>query len=231
MEIGEMIKKRRLYLKMTQEELANKINVSRSTISNWEIGRNYPDIKMILSLSNHLNISLDYLLKGDEIIVDKITQDTIVRKEQSKKIKMLYVAISLLVLIAISITTVNYLSVHAHTIKANQIESIDLDDNMLNVTFNLPAYESYGGYSTAILPNENTIEIEFLSSTDLSMRNTKQTEINLKEELNFDRYDEQNKDLYEHINKIKIVGKDGDILKEIDFKNIASTNNYHQFII
>lgn len=38
MKIGEQIKKRRQELNMTQEDLAQKLNVARSTISNWEIG-------------------------------------------------------------------------------------------------------------------------------------------------------------------------------------------------
>lgn len=71
MEIGKKIKQRRNELGITQETLAEKINVSRSTVSNWEIGRNYPDIQTIVSLSDELDISLDELLKEDKVVVKK----------------------------------------------------------------------------------------------------------------------------------------------------------------
>lgn len=50
MHIGKQIKEKRLELNMTQNELAEALNVSRSTVSNWEIERNYPDIQLIVSL-------------------------------------------------------------------------------------------------------------------------------------------------------------------------------------
>lgn len=51
---------------MTQENVAEKINVSRQTISNWENEKSYPDIISVIELSNLYSISLDDLLKGDE---------------------------------------------------------------------------------------------------------------------------------------------------------------------
>ena len=60
MYIGDQIKQKRKELNMTQEDLAKQLNVSRSTISNWEINRNYPDINSIVSLSTILEIPLDY---------------------------------------------------------------------------------------------------------------------------------------------------------------------------
>lgn len=51
MEISKQIKKYRLESKLSQEELAEKIYVTRQTISNWENGRNYPDINSLVLLS------------------------------------------------------------------------------------------------------------------------------------------------------------------------------------
>ena len=48
MEIGKQIKKYRTEMKLSQEELAEKIFVSRQTISNWENNKNYPDVKSLL---------------------------------------------------------------------------------------------------------------------------------------------------------------------------------------
>lgn len=85
MKIGEQIKKRRQELNMTQEDLAQKLNVARSTISNWEIGRNYPDIQLIVSISDALDLSLDTLLREESDIVQEIANDTRIRKSQTRK--------------------------------------------------------------------------------------------------------------------------------------------------
>lgn len=65
MEIGNQIKKYRNELGLSQEELADKIFVTRQTISNWENEKNYPDIKSLVMLSSLFDISLDILVKGD----------------------------------------------------------------------------------------------------------------------------------------------------------------------
>lgn len=65
MELNTQIKKYRTDLKLSQEELAEKVYVTRQTVSNWETGKNYPDIHSLLLLSSLFNISLDQLIKGD----------------------------------------------------------------------------------------------------------------------------------------------------------------------
>ena len=65
MEIGKQIKKYRIAMKLSQDALAEKIFVSRQTISNWENNKNYPDVKSLLILSSLFNVSLDILIKGD----------------------------------------------------------------------------------------------------------------------------------------------------------------------
>ena len=45
--------------------MAEKVYVTRQTISNWENGKNYPDVKSLLLLSTLFHISLDTLVKGD----------------------------------------------------------------------------------------------------------------------------------------------------------------------
>ncbi|RGX06642.1 helix-turn-helix domain-containing protein [Paraclostridium sordellii] len=65
MEIGKQVKKYRTEMKLSQDELAEKIFVSRQTISNWENNKNYPDVKSLLLLSSLFNVSLYILIKGD----------------------------------------------------------------------------------------------------------------------------------------------------------------------
>ena len=78
MEIGKQIKKYRSEIEVSQEELAERIFVSRQTISNWENDKNYPDLKSLVLLSSLFGVSLDILIKGDieqmkeEIKIDDI---------------------------------------------------------------------------------------------------------------------------------------------------------------
>lgn len=65
MEIGRQIRKHRQELKMSQEELADQVFVTRQTVSNWENDKNYPDINSLILLSSLFGISLDILVKGD----------------------------------------------------------------------------------------------------------------------------------------------------------------------
>ena len=65
MDIGLQIKKFREQQKISQEELALKIFVSRQTISNWETNKSCPDVKSLISLSNIFNVSLDNFIKED----------------------------------------------------------------------------------------------------------------------------------------------------------------------
>lgn len=65
MNLSKQIKKYRTREQFSQEELAEKLYVSRQTISNWENERSYPDIHNLLLMSVLFNVSLDDLVKGD----------------------------------------------------------------------------------------------------------------------------------------------------------------------
>ncbi|WP_242988375.1 helix-turn-helix domain-containing protein [Mediterraneibacter gnavus] len=80
MDVGKQIKKFRQDLKLSQEELASKIFVTRQTISNWENGKNYPDVNSLVMLSQLFNTSLDILVKGDVIEMEKQVEQDNVRR-------------------------------------------------------------------------------------------------------------------------------------------------------
>lgn len=80
MELGSQIKKHRNELSLSQEELAEKVYVSRQTISNWENDKSYPDVNSLVLLSEIFNVSIDNLIKGDiEIMKEQIRAED--RKE------------------------------------------------------------------------------------------------------------------------------------------------------
>lgn len=75
MELNTQIKKYRKSMNLSQEELAEKVYVTRQTISNWENSKNYPDIHSLLLLSSLFDISLDQLIKGDiDIMKEEIKE-------------------------------------------------------------------------------------------------------------------------------------------------------------
>lgn len=65
MELGSQIKKYRTELGLSQDALAEKIYVSRQSISNWETGKNYPDLNSLIRMSEIFHVTVDVLLKGD----------------------------------------------------------------------------------------------------------------------------------------------------------------------
>ncbi len=65
MELGKRIKHYRTEKALSQENLAERVYVSRQTISNWENEKSYPDINSIVLLSEVFDVSIDNLIKGD----------------------------------------------------------------------------------------------------------------------------------------------------------------------
>ena len=76
MELKESLKEHRARLGLSQEELAERIFVSRQTISNWETDRTYPDVQSLLLLSELCETSIDELVKGDVAIMEKTIKET-----------------------------------------------------------------------------------------------------------------------------------------------------------
>lgn len=80
MKIGAQIKKFRTGMNLSQEELAERLYVSRQTISNWENGKSYPDIHSLLLLSTLFQVSLDELVKGDIEMMEEEIKETEIKK-------------------------------------------------------------------------------------------------------------------------------------------------------
>ena len=76
MKIGVKLKEARLQAGLTQENVAEEIQVTRQTISNWETEKSFPDIVSVIKLSTLYNISLDKLLKGDEEMIEHLEKST-----------------------------------------------------------------------------------------------------------------------------------------------------------
>lgn len=68
MEFSEKLQELRKNRKMTQEELAEALFVSRTAISKWESGRGYPNIDSLKEISRYFGVSIDELICADEIV-------------------------------------------------------------------------------------------------------------------------------------------------------------------
>ena len=100
MEIGNKINQLRKLSGMTQEQLAEKLNVSRQTISKWESDSTSPDLESIVKISRIFHVSLDDLLKEGEAGVANKTD------EYNRKMTLLL--ISGLIFIMVSILNFAY---------------------------------------------------------------------------------------------------------------------------
>lgn len=76
MYISQRLKELRIKNDFSQEKLAEILNVSRQTISNWENERSYPDVHNLIMLCDIYSVSLDTLMKGDVEIMKKEMSDT-----------------------------------------------------------------------------------------------------------------------------------------------------------
>ncbi len=100
MELGKQIKMYRQEAHLSQEELANRVYVSRQTISNWENDKSYPDVNSLVLLSEIFQISLDKLIKGDiEVMKD------VIQKEEIEKMNR-YGTVYTIMLIATAVSAV-----------------------------------------------------------------------------------------------------------------------------
>ena len=98
MEIGVKLKEARLRAGLTQENVAEEIQVTRQTISNWETEKSFPDIVSVIKLSNLYNISLDKLLKGDEKMIEHLEKSTNIVKSNQKLIIAIIINVMMLIL-------------------------------------------------------------------------------------------------------------------------------------
>lgn len=73
---SERLKKEREKRGWSQAELAERIHVSRQSVSKWETAKNYPSIEVIINLSDLFEITIDELLRSDEELKEKVIQDS-----------------------------------------------------------------------------------------------------------------------------------------------------------
>lgn len=148
MELGRRITELRKTNNLTQEALAERCSVTRQTISNWENGKSYPDLEMLVFISDSFDISLDALVKGDGKMVQEITKEQ--RKGRFQNYKMAALTVGLLLLVGLGLFALDhtYVRLSAEDCGAEVVEvnSVHLDDVKIDRDRKMAFYK---------LPNDN----------------------------------------------------------------------------
>ena len=111
MDLGNKILKLRKKAGLSQEQLGEKINVTRQTISNWELGETGPNPEQLKELSKVLNISVDELLDNDinNTIVTKVSNTECITKKSFLLLKILvFIILVFIILVIAKIIVKNY---------------------------------------------------------------------------------------------------------------------------
>lgn len=177
MKIGEKLKKGRIEIGMTQEEVSQVLHVSRSTVSSWEVNRTYPDLDMLVSLSDLYDISLDIILREDDSMVQQITNEV----KKSKK-RRNWIIILCLILIPIVIF-LGYQQWRANqVVSPSQVKAVDLELNgeelsaqsEVKATITIDDWYEYSGHWIELNEDKDTILIQFYQKFDISSNKTEE---------------------------------------------------------
>lgn len=82
MELSKKVYEMRKAQGLSQEQLAEKLGVSRQSVSKWEAGESMPELERVIEMSKIFNVSTDYLLKESE--VDELTVRTEILEKQQQ---------------------------------------------------------------------------------------------------------------------------------------------------
>ena len=103
--LGEKIISERKKCKLSQEDLAEKLGITRQTISNWELNETSPDLKQASKLCDIFNISLDELTGKENAILTKLDKTESNSKLIIKLVKTVGITLGTLIFILLCIVT------------------------------------------------------------------------------------------------------------------------------
>ena len=99
MNIGNQISTIRKERQLTQEQFGSLFHVTRQTVSNWENQKSYPDLQILIDISNQFEISLDTLIKEDSKMVKTIDKERVLGKIKKKNPSLNFLRVQVLELL------------------------------------------------------------------------------------------------------------------------------------
>lgn len=194
MNIGERIKEARLYTKMTQDDLAKELNVSRSTVANWESGRNNPDVESLIKIADILKVPIKSLLKENGSILNKLTFTVVIT------------ILAILLMLVVMFKTNEMVDIS----NPDFISDAIIHKNELIITTDLPFYQSLEASSGGIsFESSDAIQLNLIAKTDFTLKN------NNKLTYKLDKYFDENQ--ISKLKKIYIMYQ-GQIIKVFEIK-------------
>lgn len=130
--IGLTIKELRTKSKMSQDDLANKVFVSRQAISNWECGKTYPDIDNIKKLSEIFNVPLEKIISGnnkENNVCEVLYGETVKEKNKNKKLFKLIILLGLLLVFLLSFSLITYFFIDNY--KTTRVYRVDSENHIV----------------------------------------------------------------------------------------------------
>jgi transcriptional regulator with XRE-family HTH domain len=129
--------KKLIYLRnnknLTQKQLAERLNVSRATISGWETGRNVPDLEMVVKICDFFRVSLDYMLRSDK--------KTLKRISMSKKKKNILIIIIIILLLIVLFFAKQFYESEVSTLSPESIKIVKVDKEPVKIGKNNNDYD------------------------------------------------------------------------------------------
>ena len=233
--IGKFISEKRKEKNITQSELAEKLNITNKSVSNWENGKNMPDVSIMKELCSILDISLSELFNGEQTSSD----DGLIKylkEEKNKKRKKLIIS-SVLILTILLISTLliffinNYNKVNAYVLSGVS-DNFEYHDDLLIIS-NIKNINSSGRLD---IKNNN------IKDTDIKCVSLKYKDRNISEycgnnlgglayeENGYDEYfsNEVKKNLDELYIEVKYIQDDVEKKEKIklDVKRILTNNSF-----
>ncbi|WP_375152209.1 helix-turn-helix domain-containing protein [Enterococcus mundtii] len=210
MDFGKILKEKRHQAGITQEELAKRLNVSRSAISNWEIGRNYPDIHTLVEISTSLGVSLDELLENSTMTETMIDTTKEMAMNQKKKRGKLFFVVALCSIVPV-MSLLFFSFSKQPTIVLNAVENADseevalfnkedikditLKDKKMTVLFTIPKDSEYVGYYVDGSNQKGFVNLDLYKTADSDVNQRK---------LVHDGLIEVDLDMFTKVNKISV---------------------------
>lgn len=148
-ECGEFIAVLRKKKKLTQKQLAEKLNVSDKAVSRWETGKGYPDVASLMALSDFFGISVNELLAGkiinsedlkgiaDENIISAFEESEKSKKKQSIKMVLYTIALIVILLPALIIIIKEFGLIIYTQVTSGQIQTEDIISAVISAIISL----------------------------------------------------------------------------------------------
>lgn len=175
MKFGENLKNLRKSKKMSQEKLAEKVGVSRQSVSKWECGDSYPEMNHILALCDIFHCPFHTLVNENIIDINSLDEETKMsvvkfKKEQQKKMKLIskiiYVIARVMKIITLLAITLLMVMMIVAPILLNHMKVDDQQISFFDQTY--PYQIENQTIFISNLQNGNTFDLHIDTKTDLA---------------------------------------------------------------